>query len=79
MPAEPQLGVVAAGHPVTARIGADVLRGGGKQIDPRMVAHWDQRSGYFQEHGADVDLEGETFALVESMVNRDLKTSAPAT
>jgi gamma-glutamyltranspeptidase / glutathione hydrolase len=38
MPAEPQLGVVAAGHPVTARIGADVLRGGGNAVDAALGA-----------------------------------------
>ncbi len=31
--AGPQLGVVAAGHPVSARIGADVLREGGNAVD----------------------------------------------
>ena len=31
--AGPQLGVVAAGHPLTARAGADVLRDGGNAVD----------------------------------------------
>jgi gamma-glutamyltranspeptidase / glutathione hydrolase len=36
--AEPQLGVVAAGHPVTARTGADVLRAGGNAVDAALGA-----------------------------------------
>src|SRR5437588_10795780 len=31
--AEPQLGVIAAGHPLTAKAGADVLRVGGNAVD----------------------------------------------
>jgi gamma-glutamyltranspeptidase/glutathione hydrolase len=34
----PQLGVVAAGHPVTARTGADVLRSGGNAVDAAVGA-----------------------------------------
>jgi gamma-glutamyltranspeptidase / glutathione hydrolase len=34
----PQLGVVAAGHPVTARTGADVLRQGGNAVDAAVGA-----------------------------------------
>jgi gamma-glutamyltranspeptidase/glutathione hydrolase len=33
-----QLGVVAAGHPVTARTGADVLRDGGNAVDAALAA-----------------------------------------
>jgi gamma-glutamyltranspeptidase/glutathione hydrolase len=36
--AEPQLGVVAAGHPLTARRGADVLREGGNAVDAALGA-----------------------------------------
>jgi gamma-glutamyltranspeptidase/glutathione hydrolase len=36
--AEPQLGVVAAGHPLTARSGADVLRDGGNAVDAALGA-----------------------------------------
>jgi len=36
--AGPQLGVVAAGHPVTARAGADVLRAGGNAVDAALGA-----------------------------------------
>ena len=36
--AEPQLGVIAAGHPVTARTGADVLRDGGNAVDAALGA-----------------------------------------
>jgi gamma-glutamyltranspeptidase / glutathione hydrolase len=36
--AEPQLGVVAAGHPVTARTGADVLGQGGNAADAAVAA-----------------------------------------
>jgi gamma-glutamyltranspeptidase/glutathione hydrolase len=36
--AEPQLGVVAAGHPLTARAGADVLRNGGNAVDAALGA-----------------------------------------
>jgi gamma-glutamyltranspeptidase/glutathione hydrolase len=36
--AEPQLGVVAAGHPRTAQAGADVLRGGGNAVDAAIGA-----------------------------------------
>ena len=36
--AEPQLGVIAAGHPLTARAGADVLRGGGNAVDAALGA-----------------------------------------
>jgi gamma-glutamyltranspeptidase / glutathione hydrolase len=36
--AEPQLGVVAAGHPLTARAGADVLRDGGNAVDAALGA-----------------------------------------
>src|SRR5437016_3124755 len=34
----PQLGVIAAGHPLTARAGADVLRGGGNAVDAAVGA-----------------------------------------
>ena len=34
----PQLGVVAAGHPITARTGADVLRQGGNAVDAAIGA-----------------------------------------
>jgi predicted TIM-barrel fold metal-dependent hydrolase len=69
----------AALETVADRIGPEVsdVLGGAKQIDPRMVAHWDQRSGYLKDHGPDVDLKGEAYALVEYMVNEDLRTSAP--
>jgi gamma-glutamyltranspeptidase / glutathione hydrolase len=33
-----QLGVIAAGHEVTARVGADVLRGGGNAVDAAVAA-----------------------------------------
>jgi gamma-glutamyltranspeptidase / glutathione hydrolase len=36
--AEPQLGVVAAGHPLTAEAGADVLRAGGNAVDAALGA-----------------------------------------
>ncbi len=36
--AEPQLGVIAAGHPVTAQTGADVLRRGGNAVDAAVGA-----------------------------------------
>jgi gamma-glutamyltranspeptidase / glutathione hydrolase len=36
--AEQQLGVVAAGHEVTAQVGADVLRGGGNAVDAAIGA-----------------------------------------
>jgi gamma-glutamyltranspeptidase / glutathione hydrolase len=36
--AEPQLGVVAAGHPQTARTGAEVLRDGGNAVDAALGA-----------------------------------------
>ncbi|MGB0094451.1 MAG: gamma-glutamyltransferase [Solirubrobacteraceae bacterium] len=36
--AGPQLGVIAAGHPVSARIGADVLRDGGNAVDAALGA-----------------------------------------
>ena len=36
--AEPQLGVIAAGHPLTAQAGADVLRGGGNAVDAAVGA-----------------------------------------
>jgi gamma-glutamyltranspeptidase/glutathione hydrolase len=35
---EPQLGVIAAGHPLTAKAGADVLREGGNAIDAAVGA-----------------------------------------
>jgi gamma-glutamyltranspeptidase/glutathione hydrolase len=34
----PQLGVIAAGHPVTAEVGADVLRAGGNAVDAALGA-----------------------------------------
>jgi gamma-glutamyltranspeptidase / glutathione hydrolase len=36
--AEPQLGVIAAGHPLTARVGAGVLREGGNAVDAALGA-----------------------------------------
>ncbi len=36
--AGPQLGVIAAGHPLTARTGADVLRAGGNAVDAALGA-----------------------------------------
>ncbi len=36
--AEPQLGVIAAGHPLTARAGAEVLREGGNAVDAALGA-----------------------------------------
>ena len=36
--AEPQLGVIAAGHPLTAKAGADVLRAGGNAVDAALGA-----------------------------------------
>src|SRR3954453_14580199 len=33
-----QLGIVAAGHPLTARAGADVLRDGGNAVDAALAA-----------------------------------------
>ncbi len=36
--AERQLGVIAAGHPVTATVGADVLRAGGNAVDAALGA-----------------------------------------
>ena len=36
--AEPQLGVIAAGHPLTAQAGADVLREGGNAVDAALGA-----------------------------------------
>jgi gamma-glutamyltranspeptidase/glutathione hydrolase len=36
--AEPQLGVIAAGHPLTAKAGADVLREGGNAVDSALGA-----------------------------------------
>jgi gamma-glutamyltranspeptidase / glutathione hydrolase len=36
--AEPQLGVIAAGHPLTARAGADVLQRGGNAVDAALGA-----------------------------------------
>ena len=36
--AAPQLGVIAAGHPVSARTGADVLREGGNAVDAALAA-----------------------------------------
>jgi gamma-glutamyltranspeptidase/glutathione hydrolase len=36
--AEPQLGVIAAGHPLTAQTGADVLREGGNAVDAAVAA-----------------------------------------
>lgn len=38
MTAEPQLGVIAAGHPVTAQTGADALRAGGNAVDAALAA-----------------------------------------
>ncbi len=37
-PAGPQLGVVAAGHPRSARAGAEVMRGGGNAVDAALGA-----------------------------------------
>jgi gamma-glutamyltranspeptidase / glutathione hydrolase len=34
----PQLGVIAAGHELTAQVGADVLRGGGNAVDAAVAA-----------------------------------------
>jgi gamma-glutamyltranspeptidase / glutathione hydrolase len=36
--AEPQVGVIAAGHPLSARAGADVLRDGGNAVDAALAA-----------------------------------------
>jgi gamma-glutamyltranspeptidase/glutathione hydrolase len=36
--AEPQLGVIAAGHPLSATAGADVLRNGGNAVDAALAA-----------------------------------------
>jgi gamma-glutamyltranspeptidase/glutathione hydrolase len=36
--AEPQLGVIAAGHELTAQVGADVLRAGGNAVDTAVAA-----------------------------------------
>ncbi len=36
--AEPQVGVIAAGHPLSARAGADVLREGGNAVDAALAA-----------------------------------------
>ena len=36
--AEPQLGVIAAGHPLTAEVGAEVLREGGNAVDGALGA-----------------------------------------
>jgi gamma-glutamyltranspeptidase/glutathione hydrolase len=36
--AEPQLGVIAAGHPLTAQTGADALRDGGNAVDAAVAA-----------------------------------------
>jgi gamma-glutamyltranspeptidase/glutathione hydrolase len=36
--AEPQLGVIAAGHPVSAEVGAEVLRDGGNAVDAALGA-----------------------------------------
>ncbi len=36
--AGPQLGVIAAGHPLSAEAGADVLRGGGNAVDAAIAA-----------------------------------------
>jgi gamma-glutamyltranspeptidase/glutathione hydrolase len=36
--AEPQLGVIAAGHPITARTGAEVMREGGNAVDAAIGA-----------------------------------------
>ena len=38
MPAKPQLGVIAAGHPLTATAGGDVLRAGGNAVDAALGA-----------------------------------------
>jgi gamma-glutamyltranspeptidase/glutathione hydrolase len=38
MSPEPALGVIAAGHPLTARAGADVLRAGGNAVDAALAA-----------------------------------------
>ena len=38
MSREPALGVIAAGHPLTARAGADVLRVGGNAVDAALAA-----------------------------------------
>jgi gamma-glutamyltranspeptidase/glutathione hydrolase len=36
--AAPQLGVIAAGHPLSARVGADVLREGGNAVDAALAS-----------------------------------------